>query len=266
MQGFPTGSVSTPPNAVQGQIIPPMGGGGWGVNRSAGVNGTPASADTLNDWLGNVLRVLQAAGVNPVPNRYDDLLDALNELYARVQPDWNATTGPAAILHKPSLNIPVSPTLVVELGNSNQANGGRGIDQGSWYQLNFNVGTNSYNGFPYQPNSDGTAQLTEGGVFLVCCNAKIISSNSDAYALPIQMAVATGQYYAYPGVYQYAVQRFPDPPVANQSVSGVVGNVAFSGVIASWGLTPLWLGFSKIVGASGTPLSLQGTVSYTKIG
>lgn len=266
MQLFPNGGVATPPNVVNGQPIPPGGSGGWGQNRAPGVNGTPADADTLNDILGNLLRVLQAAGVTPTPNRYDDLLQALTALYTPVNADWNATSGPAKILNKPALDIAVCPSLVVEFGNNGQSNGGRGIDQGNWYQLNFNIGANSYNGFPFTPNPDGTAQLEEGGVYLVCCNAKIISSNSDAYPIPVQMAVATGQAYAYPGIYQYAVQKFPDPPVGNQSVSGVVGNVSFSGVIASWGAGPLWLGFSKVVGASGAALSLQGTISYTKIG
>ncbi|WP_345815246.1 hypothetical protein AAGS40_23155 [Paraburkholderia sp. PREW-6R] len=35
----------------------------------------------MNDLLGNLLRVLQQAGITPTANRYDDLADALNKLY-----------------------------------------------------------------------------------------------------------------------------------------------------------------------------------------
>lgn len=33
------------------------------------------------------------------------------------------------------------------------------------------------------------------------------------YQLPAQMAFAVGQNYAFPGIYQYAVQQYPDAPV-----------------------------------------------------
>ncbi|MBC8729974.1 hypothetical protein [Paraburkholderia sp. UCT2] len=87
MQGFSINSVSAPPNLSEGQTVPPVGEGGWGRDCAAGISGTKVSADTLNDLLGNVLRVLELAGVPPVANRFDDLIDALNELYSGVSGD-----------------------------------------------------------------------------------------------------------------------------------------------------------------------------------
>ncbi|QCP50148.1 hypothetical protein FAZ95_13755 [Trinickia violacea] len=80
MQGFNINDVPAPGTTVQGQVIPPTGGGGWGTNCQPGVDGTTPDADFFNDLLGNLLRVLQAAGVAPTPNRYDDLLQAIEEL------------------------------------------------------------------------------------------------------------------------------------------------------------------------------------------
>jgi hypothetical protein len=81
MQGFQTNSVSAPPNTIEGQLVPPTGTGGWGRDCAPGIGGTKIGADESNDLLGNVLRVLQVARVNPTANRYDDLIDALNTLY-----------------------------------------------------------------------------------------------------------------------------------------------------------------------------------------
>lgn len=189
-----------------------------------------------------------------------------NGLLAKaVNADWNATSGPAQILNKPSLN-PNCPVLVVEFGHSAQANNGRGIDRGGWYQVDLGVGVTSINGFQFTANSDGSANIP-GGVYLVCAGAKIIADSTDTYALPAQMTVATGQAYGYPGIYQYAVQRFPDLPVSNANTAGVLGYAAFSGVATWSGASPLWLGFSKVLGsASQTPLRLQGYLSYVKIG
>lgn len=81
MQGFQTNSVSVPPNAVDGQVVPPTGTGGWGRDCAPGIAGTKVGADESNDLLGNILRVLQAARISPTANRYDDLIDALDKLY-----------------------------------------------------------------------------------------------------------------------------------------------------------------------------------------
>ncbi len=99
-----------------------------------------------------------------------------------------------------NLPIPhgVSPVLAIELGHSAQANGGRGIDQGSWYQLDFNIGVHTFNGFQYTANTDGMTTIPSG-VYLVSGSAKIIAPAADTYQLPAQMAFAVGQSVAYPG-------------------------------------------------------------------
>ncbi|QCP50146.1 hypothetical protein FAZ95_13745 [Trinickia violacea] len=405
MQGFLIDSVSVPPNVVAGQTVPPVGNGGWGRDCAKGVNGTKVSADPMNDLLGNLLRVLQAANVAPTANRYDDLVDALNKLYRgvssdqgnvllvgadgkplltdavvkahetvtsqtwdavnkvltftneagvtltvnlaavdahlasaslqagilvlhgvdgepdvtvdlttflqmvqmqgsqsitlsgsgtvasplqasvvldpsvgnllsvspagllakQVNADWNATSGVAQILNKPA-SLASLPGVVVELGNSGQANGGIGIDQGSWYQIDFRIGTNFFNGLQATINSDGTMVLP-GGVYILCGNAKIIAWSSDTYQLPAQMVFAVGVAYSFPGVYQYAVQRFADYPLSTQTVSGYLGSLNISGVQPNWGGQSLWMGFSKVLGSqSAAPLHLQGAMTILKVG
>ncbi|SDR52961.1 hypothetical protein SAMN05445850_5581 [Paraburkholderia tuberum] len=135
MQGFSINEVAAPPTTVPGQVIPPTGAGGWGADCQPGIDGTTPTADMLNDLLGNVLRVLQVAGIVPVANRYDDLPDAIQNLImtavaggltslaavahsgsyndlldrptipaAQVNADWNAPGGVAQILNKPDMS------------------------------------------------------------------------------------------------------------------------------------------------------------------
>ncbi|MPV71497.1 hypothetical protein [Burkholderia sp. BE17] len=161
----------------------------------------------------------------------------------------------------------VSPVLTIELGHSAQANGGRGIDMGNWYQLDFRIGVSNANGFPYSSNDDGTITIPSG-LYLVCGSVKIIAPSTDTYQLPAQVAFAVGQGYAYPGIYQYAVQQYPDAPVGSASMSGVLGSLRVSGVQANWGSgSALWMGFAKVLGSQNqTPLALQGYMSIVKIG
>ncbi|MBN3777341.1 hypothetical protein G3O06_07195 [Burkholderia sp. Ac-20345] len=161
----------------------------------------------------------------------------------------------------------VSPVLTIELGHSAQANGGRGIDMGSWYQLDFRVGVGASNGFEYTTNNDGTITIPSG-MYLVSGSVKIIAPSTDTYQLPAQMYFAIGQGYAYPGIYQYAVQHYPDAPVGSVTTSGVLGSLGISGVQASWGPgSPLWMGFAKVLGSQHqTPLALQGYMSIVKLG
>ncbi|WP_439889651.1 hypothetical protein ACS7SF_10025 [Ralstonia sp. 25C] len=161
----------------------------------------------------------------------------------------------------------VSPVLAIELGHSAQANGGRGIDQGNWYQLDFRIGVQSYNGFQYTANNDGTITIPSG-VYLVSGSAKILALTTDTYQLPVQMAFAAGQNVEYPGIYQYAVQQYPDAPITIAPVSGVIGMLRVGGVQGSWNSnSPLWMGFAKVLGTQNqTPLALQGYMSIIKIG
>ncbi|KVC72108.1 hypothetical protein [Burkholderia ubonensis] len=160
----------------------------------------------------------------------------------------------------------ILPVLTIELGHSGQANGGRGTDMGNWYQLDFRVGVGASNGFQYTENTDGTITIPSG-VYLVTGSAKILAPATDAYQLPVQMAFAVGQNYSFPGIYQYAVQQYPDAPVGSASISGVLGSLRMSGV-QSWGSdSPLWMGFAKVLGSQNqTPLALQGYMSIVKIG
>ncbi|MDF3081483.1 hypothetical protein [Burkholderia sola] len=161
----------------------------------------------------------------------------------------------------------VLPVLTIELGHGAQANGGRGIDMGNWYQLDFRIGVSAANGFQYTPNADGTITIPVG-VYLVSGSAKILAPSTDTYQLPAQMIFAAGQNYAFPGIYQYSVQQYPDAPLGSASISGVLGSLRTSGVQASWGSSsPLWMGFAKVLGSQNqTPLTLQGYMSIVKIG
>ncbi|CAG2266095.1 hypothetical protein [Burkholderia sola] len=169
------------------------------------------------------------------------------------------------------INLPsqhgVLPVLTIELGHGAQANGGRGIDKGNWYQLDFRIGAAIANCFQYTANDDGTITIPSG-VYLVAGSAKILVPSTDTYHLPAQMVFATGQVYAFPGIYQYAVQQYPDAPISSTSVSGVLGSLRLSGVQANWGsVNPLWMGFAKVLGSQNqTPLALQGYMSIVKTG
>lgn len=160
----------------------------------------------------------------------------------------------------------ILPVLTIELGHSSQANGGRGIDMGNWYQLDFRVGVEATNGFQYTTNADGTITIPTGA-YVVSGSAKILAPATDTYQLPAQMTFAVGQAYAFPGIYQYAVQQYPDAPVGSASISGVLGSLHTSGV-QSWGSSnPLWMGFAKVLGSQNqTPLALQGYMAIVKIG
>ncbi|CAG9258035.1 conserved hypothetical protein [Burkholderia diffusa] len=161
----------------------------------------------------------------------------------------------------------ILPVLTIELGHSSQANSGRGIDMGNWYQLDFRVGVEATNGFQYTTSVDGTITIPTGA-YLVSGSAKILAPATDTYQLPAQMTFAVGQAYAFPGIYQYAVQQYPDAPVGSAAISGVLGSLRVSGVQANWGSSnSLWMGFAKVLGSQNqTPLALQGYMSIVKIG
>ncbi len=199
---------------------------------------------------------------------YADLKDTPAIPPAPVNADWNATSGLAQILNKPSSFAASLPTLTIELGNSNQANSGCGIDHGNWYGLDFNIGVSASNGFKYSVASDGSLLLGATGLYLVCGSAKMIPLASDTYQMPAQITAATGQQYTFPGVYQYAVQNYPAPPLSTLATGGSLGTLALFGAIGDWqaGMST-WLGFSKVPGTQNqNPLHLQGYLSYIKIG
>ncbi|NUX55912.1 hypothetical protein [Paraburkholderia youngii] len=115
MQGFSINTVSAPPNVSEGQIIPPVGEGGWGRDCAPGIAGTKVSADPLNDLLGNVLRVLELAEVRPTANRFDDLIDSLNNLYRGVSDDQRNVLL-VDVDGKPLLTLDQSPGNLLRAG------------------------------------------------------------------------------------------------------------------------------------------------------
>jgi hypothetical protein len=201
---------------------------------------------------------------------------ATSPLQARVVIDPSPTNmlraGPNGLQVEPS-QLSALPTMNVLLEGFGSGGGTAEdvglIDQGSWYQINFNTAICSLlNGFTMTPNSDGTATIPDG-VYLVSGSTTVVNYAyvNDTYQLPDQIIFAVGQNYPWPGIYQYAVQRLPSAPIATQSVSEAVGGMTISGVQQWSGGSGLWMGFSKILGAvNANPLSLQGYVSLVKIG
>jgi hypothetical protein len=161
------------------------------------------------------------------------------------------------------------PGLTIELGNSAQANGGRGIDQGTYYQLDCSIGTTAFNGFSYTANSDGTITLGQSGVYQISAYAHVVNPTAgDIFQIPAQVTFAIGQSYPWPGIYQYSVQSFPSPIVATQSAQNL-GSISLNGKVPlGWNTTsPVWLGFSKVLGTQyQTALALQGALTILKIG
>ncbi|BAS04878.2 hypothetical protein [Ralstonia phage RSF1] len=158
------------------------------------------------------------------------------------------------------------PGLTIELGHSSQANGGRGIDKGSYYQLDFNVGTNYYNGIEAVSNPDGTLTLPNG-YYLVIGSAKVVADSQDTFQIPQQVTLAAGQNYDFPGIYQYAVQALPQPPQSSGSETGAIGFIQIGGAMPFASSDPVWLGFSKVTGSvNSVILRLQGYISFVKFG
>jgi hypothetical protein len=103
---------------------------------------------------------------------------------------------------------------------------------------------------------------------MVCGYAHIVTPDgSDLYQLPAQITLAMGTGYAWPGVYQQAVQAFPSPALGSQNVSSL-GSISLAGTTPGFGTdNPIWLGFSKVAGSQyGKTLGLQGTIAITKVG
>ncbi|CAG4886463.1 hypothetical protein [Paraburkholderia saeva] len=71
---------------------------------------------------------------------------------------------------------------------------------------------------------------------------------------------------AFPGIDQYAVQSLPQPSQSTKSVSGAIGAVQIGGCRRFGSNNPVWMGFSKVAGAGGIILALQGYVTILKIG
>lgn len=165
------------------------------------------------------------------------------------------------------MDAPSLPTLTIELGHSSQENNGRGIDRGTFYQLDFKYGVNTKNNFNYTLNDDGTIYVPSG-VYLVLGSFKVMPYTSDTFDLPAQMIVATGMRYDFPGIYQYAVQSYPMPKFSSVTTSNSLGSISMSGAMPMWtNDQKLWLGFSKVAGSAGQyPLLIQGFLNYLKVG
>ncbi|CAG9252425.1 hypothetical protein BDI4_340057 [Burkholderia diffusa] len=240
----------------------------------ADLSGTPTipAAQVNSDWnaASGIAQILNRPTLAAVATSgsYTDLSNPPSIPAAQVNSDWNATSGVAQILNKPTSFPAILPALSIEFGHSAQANGGRGIDQGNWYQLDGHIGFTAANGFQYTVNADGTLTIGQGGTYLALGELKAIASGTDTYQLPAQMTVSMGiTAYGFPGIYQYNVQRYPDAPTSTASVSGVLGTICISGA-QQWGPgNPFYVGFSKVLGsANQQPLLMQGTLSIVKVG
>jgi len=178
-----------------------------------------------------------------------------------------ATTGS----YNDLLNLPTGfpsnlPGITIELGHSAQANGGRGIDQGSYYQLDMSIGSDTFNGLAVTFNADKTMNLP-GGTYLIAGSALLTNGGvTDTYQVPIQMVLSAGYTgYGFPGIYQYSTRVFPGPVTGTMSLSGGFGSIGISGT--GPGVSPMAVMFSKIAGSvSGITLSLQGYITFLKIG
>ena len=159
------------------------------------------------------------------------------------------------------------PGLTIELGHSQQPNNGRGIDYGNYYQVDCRIGARPFNGFSYTANTDGTITLGQNGVYQAYGYAHIISPDgSDTFQIPAQVMLAIGMNYAWPGVYQYAVQSWPSPAVSTQGASNL-GSISLTGTTLGWGAgVPLWLGYSKVAETQNNQTRcLQGTITILKL-
>ena len=92
------------PACAAGSVVPK-----WFQNCSApgAQDGTVLNADWLNDIQGNIMAVLNAAGITPTPCRDEDLLDALNAIIA-------AASGPATIPYTNIVGLPPNVILMTD--------------------------------------------------------------------------------------------------------------------------------------------------------
>lgn len=196
-----------------------------------------------------------------------DFNDSLQALMDAMQDYGNAV--------KSKLGIAVLQGMRIELGHSAQQSNARGIDKGTYYQLDMSIGQTTYNGLQVQNQTDGTVILP-AGLYSVVGGGKILSPDTTSlvFTMPAQMILAAGiQSSLFPGIYQYSVQSYPEQTFnvsghpANGPIPGVAGMSRMTGTMSSDGQTPIWLAFSKVFDTTNTDtLALQGYVEFLKIG
>ncbi|SAK88036.1 hypothetical protein AWB75_06015 [Caballeronia catudaia] len=155
--------------------------------------------------------------------QYADLSGTPTIPAAQVNSDWNATQGVAMILNKPSSLSGLASGLQIELGYA----GTRGIDKGDHYELDFSTGTSPFGGFPFTLNGDNSISVPSG-MYLVDADIEILAPVEDDWQIPAQVIFSVCNGYGYPGVYQQAVRRFPDPPLSTQKKGGTLGSLVRS--------------------------------------
>lgn len=150
---------------------------------------------------------------------------------------------------------PAAPTIPYvrwEIGHSQQANGGRGIDQGDWWQLDLSIGQAS-NLEGLVNNEDGTVTLPKGAYQIV----------SDAQLSGTQMS---GQYMMKFYGQSYGYKRAPYQVAATHIAQLSAGSVPRTLALASCPLFfDLTWGFGYDKGADGLA-ELRGFISVLKIG
>ncbi|WP_250529337.1 hypothetical protein [Caballeronia sp. ATUFL_F1_KS4A] len=142
-----------------------------------------------------------------------------------VKADWNATSGLARILNKPSFCGGSASGLHIELGY--QPND-RGIDCGDHYEGDFTMATYTFGGFAFTVNSDNSISVPTG-MYLIDADAQINAPVEDDWQIPAQIAFSVCVGYSYPGVNQQAVRRFPDLPLATLKKGGTLGSLILAG-------------------------------------
>jgi len=262
--------------------VPTSNIGGYPTDGSPS-NGQPATvpgAWFYHSLSEEVRNAIVALGITPDFTQTNQLATALTAALAKAAfsgeyGDLTGTPNLAKVATTGSygdlLNLPTGfpsnlPGFIIELGHGAQANGGRGIDQGSYYQLDMTIGSNAFNGLAVTFNSDKTMTLPVG-TYLIVGSAVIGNGGAtDTYQVPIQMVLSAGYTgYGFPGIYQYSTRVFPGPVTGTLSLSGGFGSIGLSGT--GPGVSPMAVMFSKIAGSvSGTTLALQGYVTFLKIG
>ncbi|OJA63804.1 hypothetical protein BGV68_01925 [Burkholderia ubonensis] len=164
------------------------------------------------------------------------------------------TRGADGGLFVPPANLPY---FRWELSNTGQANGGLGIDMGSWYRLDMRIGGNGT--LPVQFDANGYALLPLG-VYVAFSSAHVTSQpNAGAQVETWHASLMDGTDWGYPGVYQYDTMFFKRLDAQAEEFT-----MALSGVMANDHAAKQWsFGFDKTNTHTVRP---QGYFGLLKIG
>ncbi|MEB2499543.1 hypothetical protein [Burkholderia cenocepacia] len=198
----------------------------------------PASVAVSADAGNHLARHADGLFVPPV-NAADIPLSAQSGNVIVAKPD-GLYANPAA---------PVLPYYRWEMGHSGQPNGGRGIDEGTWWRLDMRVGGSGT--LPVTFDTDGYVILPAGD-YLVFSGATV---SVTAATGEWKASVAEHGPYGYPGVYQNSTQFYKKLDGTAQRFS-----LSLSGISLPY--TTAFIGFDK--GSDGSAVA-QGFVGFLKV-